>query len=134
MKNFKKIKNLIMTKKTRLGGPLALVQKRRRSRNILRPLRQRGRATTLGQQQAKLHVGTMPPIKFEQAIDCSEAPQQGHPDLYIWDSSSEGSCPKMTTSRHEGRRRLTAKELETFDKEMYEFFKSYKSPVGAESS
>ena len=41
----------------------------------------------------------------------------------MWDSSSESSCPKKTTSRQEDRHRLTAKELEKFDKDMDESFK-----------
>ena len=51
----------------------------------------------------------------------------------MWDSSSEGSCPKMATSRQEDRHILTAKELEKFDKDMDEFFKKYKSLIGSES-
>ena len=51
----------------------------------------------------------------------------------MWDSSSKGSCRQTTTSRHNDRRPLTAKELEVFDKEMETFIKNYKSPFGSES-
>ena len=51
----------------------------------------------------------------------------------MWDTSSEGSCRQTTTTRRKNRRPLTAKELEIFDKEMGEFFKNYKSPIGSES-
>ena len=51
----------------------------------------------------------------------------------MWDSSSEGSCRQTTTSRGKDHHPLTAKELEIFDKEMEEFFKNYKSPIGSKS-
>ena len=51
----------------------------------------------------------------------------------MWDSSREGSCRQMTTSRRKDRRPLTAKELEIFYKEMEKFCKNYKSPFGSES-
>ena len=66
--NFKKIKKFIMTKTMRLAGPLTLVQKRQRSPNILRQLRQRQPATSLGQQQAQLHGRTMPPMSFKKQL------------------------------------------------------------------
>ena len=71
--------------------------------------------------------------EFQQAIDFYKAQQQGHQEIDMWDSSSEGSRRQMTTSRRKDRCRLTAKELENFDKEMKEFFKNYKSPIGSES-
>ena len=73
------------------------------------------------------------PHDFQQAIDFYEAQQQGHQEFDIWDSSSEGSCRQMTTSRQKDRRPLTAKELEIFDKEMEKFFKNFKSPIGSDS-
>ena len=51
--NIKKIKKLIMTKTRSLGGLLTLAQKRRRSPNILRQIRQRRPATTMGQKPAQ---------------------------------------------------------------------------------
>ena len=51
----------------------------------------------------------------------------------MWDSSSEDSCRQTTMSRKKDRRPLTAKELEKFDKEMEEFFKNYKSPIGSKN-
>ena len=53
--------------------------------------------------------------------------------MRIWESSNEGSCRQTTTSRREDRRPLTGRELEQFDKEMHDFFKNYKSPIGSES-
>ena len=73
------------------------------------------------------------PIKFQQTIDYYEAKQQGHQEFSMWDSSSEGSCRQNTTARRKDRRPLTAKELEIFDKETEEFFKTYKSPTGSDS-
>ena len=52
IKNFKKIKKLIMTKTMSRGGPLTLAQKRQKSPNILRQIRQRRAATTMGQKLA----------------------------------------------------------------------------------
>ena len=73
------------------------------------------------------------PKEFQQAIDFYEAQQQGHQEFDMWDSSSEGSCRRTTTSRHKNRHPLTAKELEIFEKEMEKFFNNYKSPIGSES-
>ena len=73
------------------------------------------------------------PNEFQQAIDLYEAQQQGHQEFDMWDSFSEGSYRQTTRSRREDRHRLTAKELEKFDKEMKEFFKNYKSPICSES-
>ena len=73
------------------------------------------------------------PHEFQQAIDFYEAQQQGHQEIDMWDSSSEGSCRQTTTSRRKDCRPLTAEELEIFDKEMDKFFKNYKSPIGSES-
>ena len=73
------------------------------------------------------------PHEFQQASDFYEAQQQGHQEFDMWDSSSEGSCRRTTTSWHKDRRPLTAKELEIFDKEMEKCFKNYKSPIGSQS-
>ena len=51
------------------------------------------------------------PNEFQQAIDFSEAQQQGHQEFDMWDSSSERGCRQTTTSRREDRRPLTDKEL-----------------------
>ena len=71
--------------------------------------------------------------EFKQAIDYCEAQQQWHQEFSMWDSSSEGSCRQTTMSGGKDRCPLRAKELEIFDKEMEEFFKNYKSPIGSES-
>ena len=62
IRNFKKIKKLIMTKTMRLGGPLTLAQKRRKSPNILPQVCQRRPATNMGQKSTQSDDGTMPPM------------------------------------------------------------------------
>ena len=71
----------------------------------------------------------MPPNEFQHAIDIYKAQQPAHQEFDMLDSSSEGSFQKTTTSRGEHRRRLQAKERETFHKEMREYFNSYKGPI-----
>ena len=67
----------------------------------------------------------------KQAIDFYEAQQQGDQVLDMCNSSSEGSCPQTMTSRTKDCRPLTAKELQKFDKEVHQFFKNHKRPIGS---
>ena len=70
IKNIKKFKKLIMTKTMRLGGPLTLAQKRRKSPNSLRPIRQRCLATAMGQIPAQWNGMTMPLMGSNKQLTC----------------------------------------------------------------
>ena len=84
--------------------------------------------TNMGQIPAQSNGGTMPPMSFNKQLIFMKPNNKGTKNLICGTASCE-----TTTSRREDRRRLTAKEVEKFDKEMKEFFKNYKSPIGSES-
>ena len=113
--------------------PPTVNQKRRRSPNILRHIRQRRQNPSapkgLGQKPAKLNGGIIPQLSFNKEL-ISMKPNQ---NVHMLDSSSECSCRETTTSRRKDCRRLTAKEPEKFHTEIKEFSKNHKSPIGSES-